>query len=200
MTRAIDDFCRRTEQPVPRTAGAYARAIMESLALKYRLVLEQLGRNDVPPGRRILDPECRPGRGTARFDRVLGGPEVIRRVGRDAHPVEQHERGVATVEPCLERDRQATGSRRHEEGRDPLSRPRPAGRARHYHEAVGDPDWRGMIPTFRRATPAELPNGYLTGYMMEVPVIEMPVYLPYLADRVKRLGGTVRLREIQSPD
>jgi rhamnulokinase len=42
MTGAIDDFCRRTRQPVPRKAGEYARAIFESLALKYRYVLDQL--------------------------------------------------------------------------------------------------------------------------------------------------------------
>jgi len=43
MPRAIDAFCARTGQPAPRTPGAYTRAILESLALKYRSVLEQLG-------------------------------------------------------------------------------------------------------------------------------------------------------------
>jgi rhamnulokinase len=42
MPRAIDAFCARTSQPAPRSPGAYTRAILESLALKYRLVLEQL--------------------------------------------------------------------------------------------------------------------------------------------------------------
>jgi rhamnulokinase len=39
MPGAIDGFCRRTGQPLPATPGAYTRAILESLALKYRLVL-----------------------------------------------------------------------------------------------------------------------------------------------------------------
>jgi len=39
MPAAIDEFCRRTHQPAPGTPGAYARCILESLALKYRQVL-----------------------------------------------------------------------------------------------------------------------------------------------------------------
>jgi rhamnulokinase len=42
MTEAIADACRRTGQPVPADAAAYARTIFESLALKYRIVLEWL--------------------------------------------------------------------------------------------------------------------------------------------------------------
>ena len=42
MPLAIDRYCRRTEQPAPHDPPAYARAILESLAYKYRLVLESL--------------------------------------------------------------------------------------------------------------------------------------------------------------
>jgi rhamnulokinase len=42
MPAAIDEFCRRTHQPAPARPGAYVRAILESLALKYRLVLRNL--------------------------------------------------------------------------------------------------------------------------------------------------------------
>jgi len=42
MPVAIDDFCRKTHQPAPATPGAYVRCVMESLALKYRLVLRSL--------------------------------------------------------------------------------------------------------------------------------------------------------------
>jgi len=42
MLAAIDQFCARTQQPVPRTPGAYVRAILESLAFKYNLVLQHL--------------------------------------------------------------------------------------------------------------------------------------------------------------
>jgi rhamnulokinase len=42
MPAAIAAYCARTGQAAPTTRGAYARAILEGLALKYRLVLEQL--------------------------------------------------------------------------------------------------------------------------------------------------------------
>ena len=42
MPAAIDDFCRKTNQPTPASPGAYARCILESLALKYRTVLHSL--------------------------------------------------------------------------------------------------------------------------------------------------------------
>jgi len=42
MLIAIDRFCIRTHQPVPRHPGAYVRAILESLAFKYRTVLRHL--------------------------------------------------------------------------------------------------------------------------------------------------------------
>jgi len=42
MVVAIDGYCRLTGQPIPASPPAYSRAIMESLAFKYRSVLESL--------------------------------------------------------------------------------------------------------------------------------------------------------------
>jgi rhamnulokinase len=42
MTRAIAAYCRRTSQPEPDGPAAYTRAIFESLAFKYRVVLDTL--------------------------------------------------------------------------------------------------------------------------------------------------------------
>lgn len=42
MPRAIADYCRRTSQTVPDLPATFARTIVESLALKYRMVLEWL--------------------------------------------------------------------------------------------------------------------------------------------------------------
>ncbi len=42
MVEAIRSYCRHTRQPSPRTPGEMARAILESLALKYRWTLDQL--------------------------------------------------------------------------------------------------------------------------------------------------------------
>ena len=44
MPKAIDDFCARTQQSAPKTPGAYARTILESLAFKYRQVIGDLER------------------------------------------------------------------------------------------------------------------------------------------------------------
>ena len=42
MEKKIQEFCRRTDQPVPETIGQVARCVYESLALKYRHALEGL--------------------------------------------------------------------------------------------------------------------------------------------------------------
>ncbi|MGH9529262.1 MAG: FGGY-family carbohydrate kinase, partial [Terriglobales bacterium] len=44
MPLAIDRFCERTQQPHPKSPGAYTRAILESLAFKYRFVIGNLER------------------------------------------------------------------------------------------------------------------------------------------------------------
>jgi rhamnulokinase len=44
MTYAMDEYCRSTSQPVPACKADYVQTIFESLALKYRYVLECLGR------------------------------------------------------------------------------------------------------------------------------------------------------------
>jgi sugar (pentulose or hexulose) kinase len=42
MAEEIAGFCRKTGQKAPSMAGAFTRAILESLAFKYRMVLESL--------------------------------------------------------------------------------------------------------------------------------------------------------------
>ena len=42
MLGAIDKFCLRTGQPVPKEPGAYVRTVLQSLAFKYRLALRNL--------------------------------------------------------------------------------------------------------------------------------------------------------------
>jgi rhamnulokinase len=42
MPQAIRDYCRDTRQPIPNSEGEVIRAALESLALRYRMVLEML--------------------------------------------------------------------------------------------------------------------------------------------------------------
>lgn len=67
---------------------------------------------------------------------------------------------------------------------------------------VADPWWREALPLpgFRRATPTELPAGYLDGYVFQAPVIEMPIYLAYLQTWLTGLGGRIRTRTVTTLD
>lgn len=42
MTKAIEQFCKDTNQPIPQSKGAFIRCILESLAMKYRWIVERL--------------------------------------------------------------------------------------------------------------------------------------------------------------
>jgi rhamnulokinase len=53
MPGAIDAFCARTQQPKPLTPGTYARTVLESLAFKYRQVIDDLERVIHRPIRQI---------------------------------------------------------------------------------------------------------------------------------------------------
>jgi rhamnulokinase len=44
MLSAIDSYCVETDQPKPLSVGRYVRAVLESLALKYRRVIRELER------------------------------------------------------------------------------------------------------------------------------------------------------------
>jgi rhamnulokinase len=50
MPLRVQDFCRRTGQQIPASKGQIVRCVLESLALKYRFVLEHL---DELVGRRL---------------------------------------------------------------------------------------------------------------------------------------------------
>ena len=49
MLDAITEYCQKQNQPVPNSKGEFVRAILESLALKYRFVIEKVNSmTDVP--------------------------------------------------------------------------------------------------------------------------------------------------------
>jgi len=53
------------------------------------------------------------------------------------------------------------------------------------------PGWGSLLPDFRPWLPPERPAGYATGWRYTAPVVDMPVYLGYLAGRLAGSGGTV---------
>ena len=53
MPSAIGTFCERTQQPTPLTPAAYARTVLESLAFKYRQVIDDLEQVTHKPIRQI---------------------------------------------------------------------------------------------------------------------------------------------------
>ncbi len=67
-----------------------------------------------------------------------------------------------------------------------------------FPQPVGDPWWRDTVTMFRRARPEELPQGYADGYVLEVPIIEMPIYLGYLTRRFQALGGDIEVCALAS--
>jgi D-amino-acid oxidase len=63
-----------------------------------------------------------------------------------------------------------------------------------------EPDWSRSLPSgsWRVADAAELPPGYDTAFALEVPMIETPIYLPYLLSRFQAGGGAIHMRAATS--
>lgn len=53
MSEAIQQYCMETKQPIPSTKGELVRCVMESLALKYRTVLDKIRHCTGKPIRRL---------------------------------------------------------------------------------------------------------------------------------------------------
>jgi D-amino-acid oxidase len=67
-----------------------------------------------------------------------------------------------------------------------------------YREPPGEPDWAEAVRGVRAATAAELPPGYRYGLRFVVPLVEMPRYLPWLAERVRADGAELRTCRVAS--
>jgi D-amino-acid oxidase len=60
------------------------------------------------------------------------------------------------------------------------------------------PWWRELLPAWREAPRAELPAGATHADLAQVPVAEMPLYLPFLERQAQALGVTFERREVHS--
>jgi D-amino-acid oxidase len=54
------------------------------------------------------------------------------------------------------------------------------------------------LPRFQACSERDLPDGYRSGFWAEVPLINMPLYLDHLVERLTRAGGTIELRAFDS--
>jgi D-amino-acid oxidase len=63
---------------------------------------------------------------------------------------------------------------------------------------AGIPGWRGLLGEARPCAAAELPPGFGAGWRYAAPIVSMPDYLGYLADRFRRAGGLVHTSAVTS--
>jgi D-amino-acid oxidase len=67
-----------------------------------------------------------------------------------------------------------------------------------YRQPPGTPDWAASAGKVRPATAAELPPGYAHGLRYAVPLVEMPLYLPWLVAQLRERGGEILARRVSS--
>lgn len=66
-----------------------------------------------------------------------------------------------------------------------------------YEWPVSDPWWAGAVDKFSKLDKAKLPAGYVDGYEVETIVIDTSVYMDYLVNWLKRLGGKLIQKDIK---
>ncbi len=69
-----------------------------------------------------------------------------------------------------------------------------------YPHVMPDPPWTSAVQGFRHARPDELRLGRGHGIVFDAPVIETPIYLPWLVARLRERGVTIVERRIDSLD
>lgn len=65
---------------------------------------------------------------------------------------------------------------------------------------VVPPEWGNELDGFRLCEPDELPDGFATGWRYTAPLVDMPVYLGYLRERLRQAGGEIAIRRVDSLD
>jgi D-amino-acid oxidase len=69
-----------------------------------------------------------------------------------------------------------------------------------YREEPGEPWWSAAVADLRPARRDELPAGYTHGLRFSVPLVEMPVHLPWLAEHVAAQGARFVTRRLETLD
>ena len=63
-------------------------------------------------------------------------------------------------------------------------------------EAQPDPWWRDAVPALDRVATADLPAGFRDGYLLQVPVVDVSVHLPWLVSTLAARGVGLEEREL----
>jgi D-amino-acid oxidase len=82
-----------------------------------------------------------------------------------------------------------------EQARDPATGVRVGGGVQAFRDPAAPaapPGWLALLDGARPARPAELPAGFAAGWYYRAPLVHMPTYLGYLADRFAEAGGRIR--------
>jgi D-amino-acid oxidase len=83
---------------------------------------------------------------------------------------------------------------------DPATGVRLAGGIEASRTAGAPPEWAAVLPGFRPCGATELPAGFTAGYRLTVPLVDMPVYLSHLLQRLRAARGTIEQRSLASLD
>jgi D-amino-acid oxidase len=65
-----------------------------------------------------------------------------------------------------------------------------------FREPADDPWWRSTVPELGRVAGDRLPTGYLDGYALTLPVVDMPVHLAWLLSRLRERGAGIVTRRL----
>jgi len=65
-------------------------------------------------------------------------------------------------------------------------------------EPMDPPGWATEVSDFRLCRPDELPARYASGWRYTIPLVEMPMYLGYLEERLASAGGEIAVGTIGS--
>ena len=61
---------------------------------------------------------------------------------------------------------------------------------------VPDPWWRDAVPSLERLTTDRLPDGFVDGFGLTVPVVDTSLHLPWLVERLRTRGVRIRQRRL----
>ena len=67
----------------------------------------------------------------------------------------------------------------------------------YFREKQPDPSWKDAVDNFERLT-EDLPSNYVECFSFITPIIEMPIYLKWLAKKYKDLGGSIEQKTISN--